>query len=97
MSEKLYLEQNLVHSEKSFSKTIQSFVQCVNSVISDFEQYQKEDRTKMGKNPLERSIKMTEYIFSKLQIILDQNSSFIADEWNFLTGFWISLCCHKNQ
>ena len=35
MSEKLYLEQNLVHNEKSFCKTIQSFVQCVNSVLSD--------------------------------------------------------------
>jgi len=41
MSEKLYIEQNLVSSEKSFSKTMQAFVQCVNSLITDTEQPSK--------------------------------------------------------
>lgn len=98
MSEKLYLEQSLVNSEKSFSKTIQSFVQCVNSIISDLEQPAKEESFKgVGRNPLERTLKMAEYIFSKLEIILNQNSEYIQNEWNFLTGFWISLCCSRSQ
>ena len=67
MSEKLYLEQNLVHNEKTFSKTVQAFVQSVNGLIADCEHSSKEDRfKKLGKNPFEQLLKMTEYIFSKL-------------------------------
>lgn len=36
MSEKLYLEQNLVTNEKSFSKTIQAFVACLNGILGEF-------------------------------------------------------------
>lgn len=98
MSEKLYLEQNLVRNEKSFGKTVQAFVQSVNGLIADCGQSSKEDRyKKLGKNPYEQLLKMAEYIFSKLEIILDQNSGFIHNEWNFLTGFWISLCCNPRQ
>ena len=98
MSEKLYIEQNLVHNEKSFSKTIQSFVQCVNSLIADTEQPSKEDKIKtVGKSPLERMVKMIEYVFNKLAIILEENVKYIQNEWNFLTSFWISLCCNRNQ
>jgi hypothetical protein len=46
MSEKLYIEQNLVHNEKSFNKTIQSFIQCVNSILSDLEQPERTEHSK---------------------------------------------------
>ena len=52
---------------------------------------------KGSKKVEERSLKMMEYILGKLLIILDQNATYISNEWNFLTGFWISLCCNKNQ
>jgi hypothetical protein len=42
-------------------------------------------------------IKMIEYVFSKLTIILKGNVEYIPNEWNLLTGFWISLCCNRNQ
>jgi len=35
MSEKLYMEQRLVKNNNSFTKTIQSFVQCANSLLAD--------------------------------------------------------------
>ena len=55
-------------------------MQCVNSVLSDAEQPVKEEKTtKQGKNPLERNIKMMEYVFSKLSIILDQNAKYIQN------------------
>ena len=63
MSEKLYIEQNLVHNENSFKKTIQVFVECINSILSDIEQPGKEDRLKVGRNPFERMVKMLEYMF----------------------------------
>jgi len=39
---------------------------------------------------------MIDYVLSKLTIILNQNSSYIIKEWDFLTGFWISFCSNKN-
>lgn len=98
MSEKLYIEQRLVNNEKSFSKTIQAFVQSVNSLLADVQQTEKEDRLKKGgKSTLQKTLKMTEYIFTKLLNILSQNVEFIHNEWNFLTGFWISLCSSPNK
>lgn len=35
MADRLYSEQNLIDSEKSFNKAIRGFVQCCNSLLAD--------------------------------------------------------------
>jgi len=35
MADKLYTEQNLITTNESFTKTIQAFVQCANSLLAD--------------------------------------------------------------
>lgn len=35
MSEKLYMEQRIVKTQKQFSTTIQAFIQCANSLLAD--------------------------------------------------------------
>ncbi len=34
---------------------------------------------------------------TKLNIVILQNIEYLANEWNFLTGFWISLCSNRNN
>lgn len=97
MSEKLYLEQRIVKTQKQFSTTIQAFVQCANSLAADLEQPQNSSRGLIsGKNPSQRYYKMIEYLFEKLNIVILQNREYLFGEWNFLTGFWMSFCSNKN-
>ncbi len=73
MSEKLYSEQRLVHNERSFMKTIQAIVQSANSMLADLQQPSKqEERTKkIGKKSQDKFLKLIDYIFSKLNYILE--------------------------
>ena len=41
MTDRLYKEQHLITSEKIFGVTAQGFIQCVSSIIADFEQQQE--------------------------------------------------------
>jgi hypothetical protein len=80
MTEKLYTEQQLVHSEESFTKTIQAFAQCLNGLLADFEQPFKGD-SKQSKSHhrkhIDRYHKMINYILSKIETILHQSSEYI--------------------
>lgn len=96
MSDKLYTEQRLIHSYASFTKTIQACVQCANSLLADMEQPQEERSRKPGKAQ-ERGGKMIDYILGKVAAILDQNNDFVSQQWNYLTGFWISFCSTRNS
>lgn len=40
---------------------------------------------------------MIDYILEKLNIVILQNKDCLFDEWNFLTGFWMSFCSNKNH
>ena len=51
---------------------------------------------KAGRNPLDRYLKMIDYLLGKLAIIMEQNIEYLENEWNFLTGFWISFCSNKS-
>jgi hypothetical protein len=80
MTEKLYTEQQLVHSPESFTKTIQAFAQCLNGLLADFEQPFKSD-SKQSKNHhkkhIDRYYRMIDYVLGKIESILRQNSQYI--------------------
>jgi hypothetical protein len=97
MSEKLYVEQRIVKTQKNYSTTIQAFVQCANSLVADLEQPPNSSRVPtLGKNPSQRYYKMIEYLLEKLNIVILQHKDYLFEEWNFLTGFWMSFCSNKN-
>lgn len=64
-------------------------------MLADLEQPRDEKR-KAGKNPQDRCLRLLDYTFSKLRLILEQNIELLPNEWNFLTGFWISCCSHRS-
>lgn len=47
-------------------------------------------------NSTKRYLKMLNYLTQRLLIIVGNNPSRAAHEWNFITAFLITLCFNKN-
>jgi hypothetical protein len=39
---------------------------------------------------------MIEFLLQKLIVVISNNLALAAKEWNFITGFLITLCINKN-
>jgi hypothetical protein len=65
-------------------------------MLADLEK-PKIDKKKTGKSPQDRCLRLLDYTFGKLRLILEQNLDYLSNEWNFVTGFWISCCSHQSM
>lgn len=90
----MFVEQKLITSAAAFAKTVQGFVQCANSIMADTREVSKGDTLEV-QQPIERNLKMIDYVLDKLKIVILQNEEYLSQQWDFLTGFWISFCSSK--